>query len=218
MGIPWCGLCASDIKPASQWWMVAGRSTLFARLKCMFSDGKQVISDRPAHCFYHKRECRPPCKASDLYVAGLPCAPHTSQRPGKSAVSAQDHPEFKVMEHYLDALRVTGSHGGIVEEVMGFMDSIRDRDWRPTERCDNKPSSWTSWFKIGLESMGYHVRVLKVRNSIWITVPRDRSLNFGRAYVRRISLIPNRDVRLPPHLTSGALPFVGREGFSQISP
>ena len=79
---------------------------------------------------------------------------------------------------FVDYLKVRRPLGGILEEVAGFDRPLIRRYWRPTSWAPDMPESWLRWLVGELESMGYAVGAVRINNSTWVDVPRDRTLIF----------------------------------------
>ena len=171
MAIPVKCLAVCDPKPLCQAWVLGARSALFSHAQHFYKDINGMATQGP--CLWHpgRRAC-PIRQKSDFDFTGLPCQPFSMQRSGHARLPAQRHPAFQVMIDYLHWLDVSGLHGGCVENVSGFANTIKDTSFKATELIPCKPRSWVKWFVCQLQDRGFFVVSLKFDNYIFRDVPR----------------------------------------------
>ena len=132
------------------------------------------LRQKHAYCVSHLRNCEVNVIESDCKVAGLPCSPHTPQRAGSSQKPAQQHEEFEVLHEYVKSIVQSGCHGGIVEEVPGFLKPLKPHEVKLDSRVTKMPKSWCHYLVKVLQQMGYSVKVIRLSNATWINVLRVR--------------------------------------------
>ena len=176
MGIPTISQVVADPKGLAQSWALSSRYSLFRSVKCYFGTVAEM-GERSGKCIFHIRmtKCRLGMQPADITVAGLPCQPFSLQRGDRGTILAQDHPAFSVILDFLLYLRQSKAQGGIVEQVMGFGFQLKPGRWRATSFCQVMPYSWAAWFVIQLEGMGFFVKAIKMDNSLFSDVPRERT-------------------------------------------
>ena len=175
MGIYHSTLAVCDPKPLCQQWAMGARSTIFSGVAHYFQDLAALSARRGQCIFHHGRVCRLR-SIPDITTVGMPCQPFSVQRGDRAACVAQAHPAFNVMLEFLDYTAAHQTHGGIVEEVMGFGHEIQLSRFRPTALIPHKPKSWAAYFVARLKSQGYFVAALKLNNCWWSDVPRPRTI------------------------------------------
>lgn len=98
----------------------------------------------------------------DFLVAGFPCAPFSSQRPGRFSqgeTSWRNHPETKVMQDVAAVIRSSEPRAGLLENVVGFLKMART-DHVAVQCCSNIqwhtiPSSQYSFVSMMLQCISY---------------------------------------------------------------
>ena len=153
--------------------MGLGRRTYFSRLRHMFERAADLKQGR-GYCHYHKKHCHTNLLNIDRFVSGLPCGPHSTQRSDRGTRPAQSCSEFNVLFEYVDCVERFTPKGGIIEEVPGLEKPLRAEQFTSTSRVPTMPVSWLHWLVAALKALGFGVRVLRLQNAIWITLPRKR--------------------------------------------
>ena len=97
-------------------------------------------------CKIHGRSCSTNMESTeaggappDFLVAGFPCAPFSSQRPGRFSqgeTSWRNHPETKVMQDVAAVIRSSEPRAGLLENVVGFLKMSRT-DHVAVQCCSN---------------------------------------------------------------------------------
>ena len=79
-----------------------------------------------AYCYVHNDYCHLDLQREDLAVFGFPCAPYSSQRPGRYAAGAwESHPQTEVMFETIRAIRARQPYLVLLENVPGFLRASR---------------------------------------------------------------------------------------------
>ena len=146
-----------------------------------------VIAASSAECVWHGGPCEIPLSEADILAIGLSCKPYSSQRVGRYGKgSVRAHPDFYLMEEFLEVMRIHGIPLAIFENVRGFLQDDDDDGGTPLERLIKE-----------LQDAGYLCLGMMLDAHTWLPVIRDRFfLIIGRA-----DLFTVEDLRLAARLT-----------------
>ena len=166
---------ACDSLPLSQTWIKAGRSSLFRQINCMVPT-IQDMHRRKGRCIFHwNRSCTLPMTRTHCADAGLPCRPFSILRGDKTSTPPQKHAEFGALLDFVDYVFANRPAGGLVENVFGMANKITANAFVPGQPyAVEMPASWAAWLKAKLESLGYSVICIKLDNTVFCKVPRER--------------------------------------------
>lgn len=163
LGIDFLELYSSDPKVAAQHF----RRLYGPQAQHHFNDIQEATSSHltPSYCTIHDRECKLTYQEADLFVAGFPCQPFSSQRSQRYRKSKPpSHPGYPVSEMVVEALRVTRPRAALLENVMGM--SHQDSE-------DGGSELQSFLDKVASTNM-YHISVLRVSLGAWVRAERQR--------------------------------------------
>lgn len=146
-----------------------------------------IIAASSAECVWHDGPCQIPLSEADILVIGLSCKPYSSQRVGRygNKGSVRAHPDFYLMEEFLEVMRIHEIPLAIFENVRGFLQDDDDGG-TPLERLVEE-----------LRDAGYSCLGMMLDARTWLPVIRDRFfLLIGRA-----DLFDVADLRLAARIT-----------------
>jgi site-specific DNA-cytosine methylase len=120
------------------------------------------------------RNCGKTCSSkfarADLATGGFPCQPFSGMRSDMATTPPHKHKDFQTLVDFVRCIAARRPHGGVVENVMGFLKLLdgTDDEGRPL------PESWATWLMQNLKDLGYFAQCVKLNNDLWSEIPRER--------------------------------------------
>ena len=141
-----------------------------------------IIAASSAKCAWHDGPCEISLSEADILVIGLSCKPYSCQRVGRYGKgSVRAHPDFYLLEEFLEVMRLHQIPLAIFENVRGFLQDDDDDGGTPLERLVEE-----------LKDAGYVCLGVMLDARTWLPVIRDRFFLF----IGRSDLFDAADLRL----------------------
>ena len=147
-----------------------------------------ILAAAQAECQWHGGPCEVQLADTDILVIGLSCKPYSRQRLGRlHAGSAEAHPEFFLMEEFLDVMRTHQIPLAVFENVIGFLREEAGEEL-PVDHLDRLVNN--------LRDAGYECLGMKLDARTWLPVSRPRFF----LMIGRRDLCSGADLRQAAHI------------------
>ncbi len=142
LGIPVNEVFAADLKPCCS--KVAANANI--QPDHYFDDAASILNGS-GWCRVHSTTCEVPLWSLDLFVAGFPCSPFSTQRACRFKRPWHTHPEAPVMKTVCEGISKEQPRLALLENVVGFL--REPRHCKSQQRC----LLFFAFFKRGLSTL-----------------------------------------------------------------